>query len=146
MLDKSGVIRKLLEADALARDEVRVLKSLVSPSSYDYASHVRSYVVHKFLLDTEDYRSAGDGLMDLARQSVTVSARLSRANRELLDVSKHCGATSSAMTKKVMLLLAVQRDFEVDLSGEDTADIETTRQLADIIRSQWERGEGHGAA
>ena len=166
MLDRSGVVHRLLEADARARREAEALVGPgARPGDLEWRVRVRRYVLHKFLLDEESpdmveatcedagartsTGSAGanvpatDDLGELARLSVAKAGRLSRSELELLDVSKRCGATSSAMTKKVMLLMSVQRDFHVSLARADTAAIESCAQLARVIRDARE-ADNHG--
>lgn len=132
LLDKNGIIKRLAAADAAASREVSFLKSLEFPSLSDYQTHIRRYVLFKFLLDDEEGIETKD-LNELAALSIQKAGRLNPNEPALLDMSKHCGATSSAMTKKVLLYMRLSEDFEIDLSKINTADIVDTNSLGEII-------------
>ena len=66
------------------------------------------------------------------------AGRLNPNEAVLLDVSKHCGATSSFMTKKVLLFMSLSKYFGFTYPPYNTADIETTDELAEIILKKTE--------
>lgn len=132
MLDKNGIIKRLLLADSFSKKKVTYLKGLENPTLSDYETSIHNYVLYKFLLDDEpDIKTTV--LNELADISVAKAGKLNPNESILLDVSKHCGATSSSMTKKVLLFMSIQEDFQVNLRTINTADIETTEELARII-------------
>ncbi len=132
MLDKSGIIRRLMFADQHAKQEIADLKGLESPTLSDYACHIHNYVIYKFLLDDEPDITTRN-LNELADLSVKKAGKLNSKEKELLDVSKHCGATTSSMTKKVLMFMALQEDMGVKISDQPTAWLETTDELAELI-------------
>lgn len=135
MLDKNGIIKRLLFANTFAQKEVAYLKGLDAPTLSDYEASIQKYVLYKFLLDDEPEITTTI-LNELADFSVTKAGKLNPNESILLDVSRHCGATSSAMTKKVLLFMSIQEDFQVDLTTINTADIETTQELAYILHQK----------
>lgn len=132
MLDKNGIIKRLLKADIAAKETLKVLKGLETPTLLDYQTHIRMYILYKFLLDDEP-EILTDRLNELADLSVQKAGRLNPNESILLDVSKHCGATSSSMTKKVLLFMSLQEDFSIQFGTIPTADIDTTAELAGIV-------------
>lgn len=132
MLDKDGIIKRLLVSDTLANKEINCLKDLDKPGLLDYKEHIYNYVIYKFLLDDEEGIDTKD-INELARQSVAKAGRLNPNEAALLDVSKHCGATSSFMTKKVLLYLSLSDALGIDLSQYNMAEIEDTDQLAELV-------------
>jgi len=133
MLDRSGIVRRLTLANLSARKALDVLKKGPElPGLSVFRARIRQYVLCKFLLEDEGEIQTSS-MNELAKLSVEKAGRLNPNELELLDVSKHCGATSSVMTKKVLLYMALSEDMGVDLSRRNTADIEDTDMLADII-------------
>ena len=133
MLDKNGIAGRLARADRLAEEQLNILKGLEHPALSDYESAIRNYILTKFLLDDEDVET--DSLNELAEISVKKAFSLKPVGNEhdMLDISGHCGSVSSAATKKVLLLVALQKAMEVDLTVVNTAYIDTTKELAAII-------------
>ena len=133
MLDKDGIVKRLTIANAQAKKEIDTLKGMVHPDPSEFSEHIYQYVIYKFLLDDEENLPDTHDLNALAQLSVAKAGRLNPNEAALLDVSKHCGATSSFMTKKVLLFMSLSKAFAFAYAPYNTADIETTEDLAYII-------------
>lgn len=133
LLDKSGIIRRLTIADSLAKKELDLLKGPVQPGPSEFEEHIHRYVLYKFLLDDEVPLPETRDLNELAQLSVAKAGKLNPNEAALLDVSRHCGSTSSFMTKKVLLFMSLSREFGFEYPPYDTAEITTTGALARII-------------
>lgn len=138
MLDKNGIVKRLTLANVSAKRELQILKGLENPGLFDYQEHIYRYVIYKFLLDDEPDIVTKD-MNELAKLSVEKAGKLNPNELTLLDVSKHCGATSSFMTKKVLLFMALSEDIGMHLAKYNTADIENTDMLAEIIFSETQK-------
>ncbi len=132
MLDKSGIIKRLMLSNQKASAEIKALKGPEKPGLLAYQKHIHQYVLDKFLLDDEEEIHTDD-INELAKKSVEKAGKLNPNEATLLDVSKHCGATSSFMTKKVLLYLALAEDLGVNLQKYDMSEIETTGELAALL-------------
>ena len=137
MLDKSGIIRRMALADANAQKELNQWEGPDHPDPSLFAESIYRYVLYKFLLDDEDLPETHE-LNALAALSVEKAGRLNPNEAALLDVSKHCGATSSFMTKKVLLFMSLSKYYGFAYPPYNTADIETTDELARIILEKTE--------
>lgn len=133
MLDKSGILKRLVQADACAQKELHQWKGSEKPDPSLFAMSIYRYVLFKFLLDDEESLPDTHDLNRLAMLSVEKAGRLNPNESALLDVSKHCGATSSSMTKKILLFMSLSEYFDFKYPPYNTADIETTDALAEII-------------
>lgn len=133
MLDKSGIIKKLVLADTMAEKELKKWEGLVNPDPSLFAESIYRYVLFKFLLDDELELPATHNLNELAKLSVEKAGRLNPNEKTLLDVSKHCGSASSYMTKKVLLFMSLSEYFQFQYPPYNTADIDTTDELAEVI-------------
>ena len=120
-------------ADANAQKELNQWKGPEHPDPSLFAKSIYRYVLYKFLLDDEEDLPETHELNELAARSVEKAGRLNPNEAALLDVSKHCGATSSFMTKKVLLFMSLSKYFDFAYPPYNTADIETTDELARII-------------
>lgn len=136
LLDKTGIIRRLAVADAAAQAEIGRWGDLSEADPAAFAASIHRYVLAKFLLDDEAVPPTTHVLDELAKLSVEKAGRLNPNELTLLDVSRHCGATSSYMTKKVLLFMALSRHFDFSYPPVNTADIETTDELARVIREK----------
>lgn len=141
MLDKNGIIKRLTIANAQAEKEICILKGLESPTPSEFSEHIYRYVIYKFLLDDEKELPPTHNLNELAQLSVAKASRLNPNEAVLLDVSKHCGAASSFMTKKVLMFMSLSEEFGISYPPYNTADIETTDELARIIleKIKWKK-------
>lgn len=133
MLDKTGIIKRLMAADSKAKQEIEKWRDLDYPDPSAFAESIRRFVLFKFLLDDEEPVPETHVLNELAMLSVEKAGRLNPNEAVLLDVSRHCGATSSYMTKKVLLFMNLSDLFSFKYPPYNTADIETTDDLAEII-------------
>lgn len=109
-----------------------MLKDLDHPDLLVYQEYIRRYVLFKFLLDDEPDIQTSD-MNELAALSVKKAANLNPNEPILLDMSRHCGATTSAMTKKVLLYMSLSKDMGIELNKIDTASITDTDHLARIV-------------
>lgn len=140
MLDKSGIIKRLMLSNQKASAEIKALKGPEKPGLFAFQKHIHQYVLDKFLLDDEEEIHTDD-INELAKKSVEKAGKLNPNEAALLDVSKHCGATSSYMTKKVLLYLALAEDLDVNLQKYDMSEIETTGELAALLYRETQASE-----
>ena len=52
------------------------------------------------------------------------------------ELDSKCEGTSSSMTKKILLTIALNKALEIDIDAETTADITTITELCDAVRAQ----------
>lgn len=127
-----GYIRRREQAehalDAIRRGEWTSQEEL-------YAG-LRAFVLQKYLLppDTRE-----DRLDELARLSVE---RALAHGAVRADHPATCEGTTSAMNKKVLLLLAVQRELGVRFEPGTTAGLETVRDIARAVSALLGGGPG----
>lgn len=141
MLNRRGIIKRLTIANVQAKKEIEILKGLERPDSLVFSEHIYRYVICKFLLDDEEDLPDTHDLNELAKISVAKAARLNPDETVLLESTKHCGAAGSYMTKKVLLFMSLSEAFSFQYPPYNTADIETTDQLAGIIMEKIARRE-----
>ncbi len=75
MLDKSGIIKRLAEANARAGKELKQWEGPENPDPSLFAQSIYHYVLYKFLLDDEPDLPPTHVLNELARLSVKKAGR-----------------------------------------------------------------------
>ena len=140
LIEQAQQIRKRLHsADQEAQDQAGALRSLKEPTAQQVYPYLRNYIRSKYLLTPADMDH--DNLEELGRRSLARVAALG-GNVPGMDVSPHCGSASSATHKKVLLLLALRRDLEIDIPAAQGAHCETVMQLAQCISGRLKKDNG----
>ena len=93
-----------------------------------------AYIRDRFLLTPE--LCASDNILDLADASLRHILELKKEGLYHGDTSRACSGASSVIAKKVLLMKAVQEDFGVTMSPEQSAALATVTQLTDYILAQ----------
>ena len=82
---------------------------------------VMGYIRDRFLLTKEMCRS--DRLLELADVSLRYMLELKRMGIDPGEISRSCSGASSVITKKVLLIKAVQEVFDVTTTPEEFANL-----------------------
>jgi len=88
-------------------------------------------VFHKFLLETPP--DADDGFDTLALQSTQRTLLLAEGDLSAGDISAGCLEADTSDAKKILFILMLKRRLNVELAPEQTAEIDTIRQLCDAL-------------
>lgn len=134
MPDRKAIFQRVSTAAWDARRWVLAFEALDRPDPENTLPLIRNYVRDKFLLSPED--GAAEELMDLADLSLRKILRLKKEGKLLGDISRGCSGASSLITKKVLLMKAVQEDFKITLTPAQSAAIQTLEQLTAAILAQ----------
>ena len=103
------------------------------PLNYDILQEqLRQYVLTKFLLTEEDAPAdkSFDGLVEL---SLAKSMKISPELVEEFDTAKSCDGATSAMAKKVLLFMAIQRALKIELPALESARVKTLEDLSSMV-------------
>ena len=119
-------------AQRLPQYESRYLS--LSQRDYDHVSPlVQGYILDRFLLTKE--MCASEKLLDLADVSLRYMLALKRMGIDPGQISRSCSGASSVISKKVLLMKAVQEVFHVSMTPAEFAEISTVSELAAFICS-----------
>jgi len=92
---------------------------------------VREYVKIRFSLEDEDldlnYFNA------LGQMSIARTTGMDPADVLVADLSVRCDGASSSMTKKILLLIAMNRELHLGISPEESVEITTLDALIDRV-------------
>lgn len=101
---------------------------------------VTGYIRDRFGLTRE--MCVSDKLLDLADVSLRYMLELKRMGIDPGQISRSCSGASSVITKKVLLMKAVQEIFEVTMTPEEFANITTVTELTHFICGQTRNTSG----
>lgn len=93
-------------------------------------------VLYPFILCKYSLYGSCENVYDLdqlAEMSVAQTIRLSGKDAFKADSKASCEGTTSAMNKKILLLMAIQRELGIHFPREITADLTDTKKIAQAV-------------
>lgn len=145
-MDRTALKDRLMANREQAGQQIIYIKEHPGLDAAALHEHIYEYVLYKYNLSGE-VRDVYV-LNDLAELSVAKALKLSREQAVAFDNKGTCDGTTSAMNKKVLLLMAVQRELDIRFPPLETAKITTTQLLADAVRRELaaKQAEGQGGS
>ncbi len=93
--------------------------------------HLKRYILFRFLLDDESCGT--DDLIELANRSIARSLNINEKDVADLDLSHSCTGSSSAVTRKILLLMALEKALDIEIQPEESALITSVADLAELV-------------
>ena len=134
MEDRSAVLARVRQSAAQGERYAAAFKALGEKKRETAYPILLAYIRDRFLLTPE--LCASDNILDLADASLRHILELKKEGLYHGDTSRACSGASSVIAKKVLLMKAVQEDFGVTMSPEQSAALATGTQLTDHILAQ----------
>ncbi len=131
MDQKERIREMLINAQKKSAEQAALIKGQAYLTREFFHKSLRNYILYRFMLDEKECTS--ENMDEITEISLAKSAGISKELVQDLDIAKTCSGGSSAMTKKVLLLLAVQRDFDVYLPTEGTGNVRTLSDLSELV-------------
>ena len=107
--------------------------ALASDGTVDIEHAVRSYVMHRFLLDGV-VPGDMDDIESLANESMTHTLQITGGDLDAAGIITGCGGETTWVTKKVKLLFAIQDALGIRFDPHAIAKIKTLGDLSDEVR------------
>ena len=106
---------------------MKKMQSLSYPTWETLHEDLYGFILSKYILlgDVTDVYN----LTELAELSVAKTIRMPKEESRQLDGAHSCEGTTSAMNKKVLLLMALQKGLDIKFLPDTTADLTDTRQI-----------------
>lgn len=97
----------------------------------DLHEDLYAFILSKYILigDVTDIYD----LTELAELSVAKTIQMTKVNAFKADSAHSCEGTTSAMNKKVLLLMTIQRELGIQFSPSRTADLTDTKLIAEEV-------------
>ena len=134
-------LKNRLETSANEANELLLKHDVVAMSKDELTQILREYVRLRYLLDESDMQE-NDHFNYLGEVSLARGLGLSVDAVRKSELDSKCEGTSSTMTKKILLIIALSRTLEIETDPERNADITTIDKLADYIYEILHRRSG----
>lgn len=114
----------------------QVVQQILSEKNLDeerFSSLFRSYLCAKFLLEPDEITA--DNFYEICRISAEKTAARLRGQPDAARAATdaNCSGATTAMSKKVLFLMAVEREYGISLSPEESAAVDTWGDLCRLV-------------
>lgn len=133
-MDFSKIKNNLISHREHAQRQIDYIKEHPHMEESKLHTYIYDYVLYKYNL----FGEVSDVyiLDDLAELSVAKALKLSKEQAIAYDNKASCDGATSAMNKKVLLLMAIQRELGIKFPLDQIAQIKDTKQLAAVVHQQ----------
>lgn len=132
MAAQSEIRQLLLRSQKLAGQHMDAIRENV-PLRYAFLhEQLYQYVLVKFLLTDAD-RPEDNRFDTLVETSLSRSMKISPGLVREFDTAQSCDGTTSAMAKKVLLFMAIQRALDIELPAQESARVKTMADLSAMV-------------
>lgn len=137
--EAAGIKNTLKHADLLSGSIAEEMLLLPHPTQITVCPLLCAYIGFKYLLPgavkpEESLEEVGKRSLEYVKQNGNSVAGM--------DVLPHCGSASSATHKKILLLLALQKELGIQIPPRQGASCERVEQLAAAVAEALERKGG----
>jgi hypothetical protein len=137
MADTEQIKELILSSKRLAAADMAAIKAAAPLTKAFFAETLRCYVLHKYMLDPA--AELPENFSALTELSLARSMRISPELVKEFDLAKSCDGASSAMAKKVLLFMAIQRELGIELPAMESARLTTLAALAELAWGELEK-------
>lgn len=100
--------------------------------SYEAFSHLFTlYLCNKFMLKPEEIVT--DDFYEICKLSAEKASSLPKGLLDASELASKCGGATTAMNKKVLFLLAVNREYGIEIKADESVKIETFTALQQLV-------------
>lgn len=114
-------------AERQAKKIALAMNSAPTPAFEEFTERVHAYVRTRMLLEPED--ELIDSLNVLGQMNLARALGVTLPELSQMDMEAKCGGTSAVMTKKILLIMALNKDLGVKVSPEEAAEITKLSEL-----------------
>lgn len=129
---------ELLQAKGQAAGFAAALSSGETMDRIQFSGLFRAYLCAKFMLDPDEIQT--DDFYAICQLSAEKAARFPKGALDAAELASKCGGATTAMNKKVLFLMALKRELDIDISPEEGAVVDRLSQLVALVYEK--RGYG----
>ena len=117
-----------------AQHQIDYIKAHRHMEEDELHTYIYDYVLYKYNL----FGEVADVyvLDDLAELSVAKAIKLSKEQAIAYDNKASCDGATSAMNKKVLLLMAIQKELNIKFPLDEVVQIKDTKKLTSVVYRQ----------
>ena len=133
-MDFSQIKNHLISHREHAQHQIDYIKAHRHMEEDELHTYIYDYVLYKYNL----FGEVADVyvLDDLAELSVAKAIKLSKEQAIAYDNKASCDGATSAMNKKVLLLMAIQKELNIKFPLDEVVQIKDTKKLTSVIYRQ----------
>lgn len=132
MESRKEIKNKIVHFNKVAQEQVERACSCAKPPSEELiADCIHRYVCAKFFLDpaTDPERLLYHLAVDSIEQAVHMKIPIAKES----EMATTCGGAGSAAVKVALLMVAIKRDFRIDIPPEQLAFVKNTKELGHVV-------------
>lgn len=133
-MDFSQIKNHLISHREHAQHQIDYIKAHPCMEEDELHTYIYDYVLYKYNLFGEV--SDVYVLDDLAELSVAKAIKLSKEQAIAYDNKASCDGATSAMNKKVLLLMAIQKELNIKFPLDEVVQIKDTKKLTSVVYRQ----------
>ena len=130
-MDFSQIKNHLISHREHAQHQIDYIKAHRHMEEDELHTYIYDYVLYKYNLFGEV--SDVYVLDDLAELSVAKAIKLSKEQAIAYDNKASCDGATSAMNKKVLLLMAIQKELNIKFPLDEVVQIKDTKKLTSVV-------------
>ena len=133
-MDFSQIKNHLISHREHAQHQIDYIKAHRHMEEDELHTYIYDYVLYKYNL----FGEVADVyvLDDLAGLSVAKAIKLSKEQAIAYDNKASCDGATSAMNKKVLLLMAIQKELNIKFPLDEVVQIKDTKKLTSVVYRQ----------
>lgn len=133
-MDFSQIKNHLISHREHAQHQIDYIKAYRHMKEDELHTYIYDYVLYKYNL----FGEVADVyvLDDLAELSVAKAIKLSKEQAIAYDNKASCDGATSAMNKKVLLLMAIQKELNIKFPLDEVVQIKDTKKLTSVVYRQ----------
>ena len=133
-MDFSQIKNHLISHREHAQHQIDYIKAHRHMEEDELHTYIYDYVLYKYNL----FGEVADVyvLYDLAELSVAKAIKLSKEQAIAYDNKASCDGATSAMNKKVLLLMAIQKELNIKFPLDEVVQIKDTKKLTSVVYRQ----------
>jgi len=124
------ILAKILERQKINNEIVSKLLMEDGKNEAIITSLLEKYIQNKYILEEKDLEKRD--IIQLAKLSIARLAGIDFSQVKYKD-GKDCSGVNSFVAKKILLLIALERDLGLKLPDEESGDIETIDDLEKLV-------------
>ena len=132
--DRAEIRQMLLRSRNAADGHIQTIRRAVPLSYALFRQEMRQFVLDKYLLTEADV-PADDGFDELTERSLARSMKISPELVKEFDTAQSCDGATSAMAKKVLLFMAMEKALQIRMPARESARLTTLEELIQLLWS-----------
>ena len=128
---RQKIKERILRQQKLSQNFVDLILSQKYMDQAEFKKLFFAYMCSKFSLETEEVTT--DNFYEICQISAEKVAKMPHGELDAAESASKCGGATTAMNKKILFLLAVNREYQIQLDADDSIRIDTFLDLTDCV-------------